>query len=504
MVTPLQMPPIIVTLPAALPPLSARAQRIIQERIGTGISELLDDLGIDPRPEVQLEVRADTDGSESVSVHVAGTPARFPKEILAEAVAYVNGVTEVAEEPDEGLAALRPESSATSDETAARLGDVLANVCYSAVSTRAELLFAADDRTGARELDGVGEEPTTVQAVKTIDVHVEQRYLSLLIADLADDDLFPFMRSGLFDELGLSLPPFHIVPDSSLRPRGFTFRINAIRTLPRIGLPDETILVNDTPERLAAHGFDGVATLNPATWKPAALTDRSNKESLEELGFTTWDAWDFLILSFAAALRNNAHQLITSEVAKSMLSQLRMAFPALVKAADAHVPIDVMSSVFRELLHDGVSIRNLRRIVELLLYYETVVEREPSLDRMSFVRAGMADAIAHRLSRGTSTVVVYLLDPEIERAILQPELDRTIPEQLLAAVRDEVAQLPRAALTPSILSQAKARSRVRELLRDEFPYIQVVGYGELPPSCNIQPIARLSLPRQPGAVVGTD
>jgi type III secretory pathway component EscV len=489
-----QMPPITVTLGAPLLARRGKAQHIIRKRIEAEVSELLTDLGIDTRPDVRFDVGTEPEGRYGISVFVGSIPVRFPSEIITEANAYVDGVTEVTENAVEALAAAQPERSTAGSESATRLGDVLANVCYSAISAQPELLFASIDRADAGKVDGAGEELMAALAARAIDVRIEREYLSRLLVDSPGDDLFPFVRSGLFAELGLKMPPFHIVPDASLKSRGFRFRINTVRTLPRIGLPADIILVNDTPERLASYGVEGAATLNPATWKPAALTDRAHKNSLEGLGFTTWDAWGFLILSFAAALRNSAHRLMTPVVATEMLSQLGMAFPVLARAADAHIPIDVVSSVLSELLLDGVSIRNLRQIVELLLYYQTSVDQEHNLDRMSFVRAGMADAIADRLSRSTGTVVVYLLDPQIERAVLERDPDPALPERLLAAMRDELAQIPPTAQTPSILTQAQARGRVREILRGEFPHVRVVAYGELPPSCNIQPVARLSLP----------
>lgn len=502
MATPVQALPITVTLAASLLAQQANAQRAIEKRIESELSELLGDLGIDAPPHVRFEVEVE-EGPHAISILVGGTPVRFPRDIIAEASAYVDGVTEVTEDADEALVAPRAERPAAGSASTARLGEVLAKVCYSALSARPELLIVAGDSANAGELDGARENPAAPYADSTIDVHIEREYLSLLIADAPRDDLFPFLRSGLFEELGLRMPPFRLAPDPSLKPRGFRFRINGIRTLPRIGLPVDTILVNDIRERLAEHGVDAAATLNPATWQPAALADRSYRDSLEQRGLTTWDAWGFLILSFAASLRNSAHRMMTPVAAAEMLRQLELVFPVLARAVDAHVPKDVVSSVLGELLLDRVSIRNLRRIIELLLHYETAVGQAHDLDRVSFVRAGMADSIALKLSRSTDTIVVYLLDSRIEHALLKPDLDPSLPDRVLAAVRHEIAHLPRTAQKPAILTQPQTRVQIRELLRGEFPYVSVVAYGELPRSYNIQPVARISLPEWSEAGDGT-
>jgi type III secretion protein V len=281
------------------------------------------------------------------------------------------------------------------------------------------------------------------------------------------------------------------VPDPSLRLGGFAFRINAIRTLPRIGLPADRILVNDEHARLVPYGVDAVPTLNPATWQPGALVDRSHAAMLDEAGFTTWDAWGFLILCFAAALRTDAHRLLTRDVATDLLRRLGEAFPELERATLAHVGVEDLTVVLRALLLDGVSIRNLPRIAKALLRYELGDPQPARLDRVSFVRAQLADVIANKVSRGTSTAVVYLLHPEIERALAAAEPDADVSERLVESVRTEVALLPRTAQTPAIITQPHLRARVRELLRHAFPHLTLLAYGELPPSCNVQPIARI-------------
>jgi hypothetical protein len=51
---------------------------------------------------------------------------------------------------------------------------------------------------------------------------------------------------------------------------------------------------------------------------------------LEQQDRTTWDAWGFLILSFAASLRNSAHRMMTPVAAAEMLRQLEVTGQVLV------------------------------------------------------------------------------------------------------------------------------------------------------------------------------
>ena len=49
----------------------------------------------------------------------------------------------------------------------------------------------------------------------------------------ADRGDLPWLRDGLFEELGLTFPNFHFVVDDTLLPRSFAFQINDLLTIPR-------------------------------------------------------------------------------------------------------------------------------------------------------------------------------------------------------------------------------------------------------------------------------
>jgi hypothetical protein len=506
---------------ALSPPLAALVEAApapVGARIETEVAEVLGDLGVAGRPTVEL-VPDVTVTHGPIALFVGGQRCRFAETTIAEALAYLDGTLPVAVGPVAMLERLRRSEPA-------RAGEMLASVCRAAISAQPEILASTTDDparraalslgmsvAGSREeakpafSAGVdrGEDWDPVErflaaaAGETIDLHIDPGYLRFLTSEWSREDMFPFLRDSLFVELGLPLPPFHFRPDASLRPGAFAFRINALRTPPRIGLPGGAILVNDTPERLKLMNVDAQPALNPATDQPASVVGDEHKESLEAAGLTTWTPSGFLILCLAAAVRRRAHALMTCDVAERLAQELDMAFTFLAAAARTHLGPDRLADVLRELLRDGISIRNLRRIVELMLRYETSGANGRQDDLVGFVRSGLADLIAHKVSRGTGTVVVYLLDPELEQALADRADERAptgaedpLPERLSLGVRAELEYLPRTAWVPALLTRDDARRPLAELLRHEFPQTTVVSYGDLPPECNVQAVARIS------------
>jgi len=479
----------------------------VRRDVRAALSELAVDLGVEAEPIVVVDETEIEDAEQPVRLSVQGIPCPFPRSALVTAAAYVEGAPETATDSQETLNRLRLAASTDPSAFAA----ILALVARGAVSAQAGVLLAPTGSAGLRgaldlgvsiaprdegfDGDGDVEDLVLALAEPTIELLVESDYLRLITA--GKGELFPELRETLFLELGLPLPPFHLRRDRSLRAGGFAFRVNAVQTIPRLGLAPGTLLVNDTPEHVTAIvKTEAVPRPIPANDLPGAVVAETHKGALEAEGLTTWDPTEFLILSLAETVRRRAYTLMNLNVARGMVSTLGYAFPALDEAARVHVPLPRLASVLRELLTDRVPIRNLRRILELLVEHETSDAVES--DRLTFVRAGLADLIANVAARNTMTVVTYLLDDAIERelsdhatATESAEAD-SLPERLRSAVRAEISDLPPAAATPAILTRDELRRPLREVLRHEFPRIAILGYSDLPLERNVQPVARIT------------
>jgi len=509
--------PVTVTLAPSLFEAVERDAEAVRRDVELQVSELAADLGIDARPAAELEVGGSASMDALVRVSVHGVPCPFPRPTIAEATAYVEGTPRIA--PD--IEAVRDRLRQLADSGHELVSEALALVARAAVSAQPGVLLGAtaggaqrtlldhgislragDEHTPDLASGDAGATEALIVALSAgkVDVEVHPDYLRILAAADPRGESFPLLRDGLFVELGLTLPPFHFRrPDFSLRARGFAFWINAVRTLPRIALEPGTILVNETADRLAElYDVEAEETLNPATRQPGALAPAEKKTALEEQGLTTWEPPGFLILSFADALRRRAHAFMTRDVAEGMVGQLDDFFPVLAAAAREYVPAEVLAPVLRELLLDGVPVRNLRRILELVLRYETTDGTTRPRDRAAFVRVGLSDLIADKAARGTATVVAYLLDPAIEaalsdgvRAAAPADVDAVV-ERVRSAVRAEFYELPPTAAVPALLTQDDVRVRLRDILRHEFPQMAILGYSDLPLERNVQPVARIS------------
>ena len=314
-------------------------------------------------------------------------------------------------------------------------------------------------------------------------------------------EAFTFLRDGLLVESGLTYPQFNFASRDDLKPGSFTFQINHLDTLPFISLRPDQCLVNDTVERLSGLGIEGQSTINPANGQPGSIIDIGSQMTAENAGLTCWDQMGYMILCFAEVLRRNGACFVHRHMTRERLDQLDQAFPSLVTYTRAHSSDEYITLLLRRLASEEIPIRNLRLILETLL---DSAQAANGGDSLSAVRIGMRQQIGAKYSRGVSTIVVYLLDPKIERLICgragengeYSESRLAEDDAIIGAIRTEIEILYKmapTATTPSLLTTTEVRGELRNIIALEFPKLAVISYAELPAGMNIQPIARILL-----------
>jgi hypothetical protein len=349
-----------------------------------------------------------------------------------------------------------------------------------------------------------------------------EQYQQLIVStegeDANWDGLVTYLNDGLFVELGIHFPRLSVHIDDALRAPWFRCEWNDLRLAPRLGIGSHELLVNDTVDKLQIIEVEGVAFENPATRQPHAIVPKELKARLESKGLTTWDARGYLILAVADVLRSGAGAFLSTPAIEWSLLRLEPFAPELVAATRARVPSQTLVRILRGLVSEQVSIRDLQTIASALIMVEASVpvdgrrlvcftqlgttyvtgpvrsvrELSPE-DYVEVARRSLKGALSEKLARGTGTLVVYLLDPQIERRLgASSELSAQDREKLVAGVQAEAAHLPPTAQVPVLLVASDVRARLQQALFPELRHYMVSSHDELTPQLNVQPVARIT------------
>lgn len=369
------------------------------------------------------------------------------------------------------------------------------------------------------------EQPDPVVTVVGIEVFAPEGFAQTSsAADGAPmDEMFSLMRDGLFYENGVVLPNVRFQSAPTLDPHQFAFKLSG-KDYPRIdGLNPDEFLVNDTVDRLTLLNIRGREAINPANGAECAIVrEQGNEhETCTQAGLTTWGPRGYLVLNLSAKVREAAREYQTEALTRHCLDRLAEAFPQLVQMALERYPLASINALLGELLVEEVSIRDLRSILESMLAVDGTTDVDlnrfivfwantdglcPAVasgggdtltmtELADFVRMSLKRYLSHKYTRGGNTLVVYLMDPKVERRVAECDarpLSDEEHQRLLTAINDEVGSLPPTASQPVLLTTFDVRRRLRRLICDAFPRLAVVSYQELSPDMNIQPIARIA------------
>ena len=327
---------------------------------------------------------------------------------------------------------------------------------------------------------------------------------------------FSQLRGDLFNLLGLRYPNFSFVAVGDLDAGSFRFKINHLTTLPRTGLQPKQLLVNEDVDRLALSGIQGKAAINPDDGRLYACIDSADEERAVSAGLLTWNPMEYLVLCFAAELKEQSACFVSSSSVKYELDQLALDLPALAKAVLSSYTLEQVTDVLRRLVAEGISIRNLRSILERLLDFDYTVADPASMvvldDRLpfreepdpgsighpailtAFVRTGLQRYMTQKYLNGRDRLGVYLLDPQIEEML--PKYESHYAE-FNTADRNRILELFRAcpAVTSpdvAILTVIDVRSALKRILASELPKLPVISHQELSPYVYIEPIATIT------------
>ncbi len=313
-------------------------------------------------------------------------------------------------------------------------------------------------------------------------------------------ELIPGLRELLHAELGVVLPGVQVRALRALAPRGYRLLLGEVPL--EQGEVAAGPLALASPGALAAAGLAATPRALPGVAGPCHELAPGAEEAARAAGLELVDTATQVALHLGRVLRAHASELLGIQEAQELLDALERTHPALVhEVVPRAVSLPTLAEVLRRLVEEGISIRDLRAVLQALSEWGPV-EKDPLL-LTEHVRGALRRAISYRYASEARVLHAYLLDPAIEEAVrdsiqrtergsylaIEPDLSRDIVE----AVRRQVELLPPDEPLPAVVTAAPVRRYVRRLLEVDFPELPVLSYGELVPDLQLRPVARIAI-----------
>lgn len=256
--------------------------------------------------------------------------------------------------------------------------------------------------------------------------------------------------------------------------------------------------------------IDGIETVEPAYGIPSRWILPENKEMAEIYGYTVIDPLSVMLTHLSETIKRHAYELLGRTETTQLVENLKRTSPELVEeTCPAMVSYALLEKVLRNLLMEGVPIRDLGTILETLVDAMNNT-RDPDLLTES-VRGALARTITRRFCENGQLRAVTL-DGEVERRIVAsltknehgiylamgPELIQPIITQLSDAMKkfQELGQ------SPILLTSQVIRVYLSRLLAQYFPGLYVLSFNEIVGTVQIQSIGNISMNADEKRAVG--
>ena len=307
------------------------------------------------------------------------------------------------------------------------------------------------------------------------------------------------IRRQMASDLGLIVPSVHL--RDNLRLEGGEYRI--MMRGEEIGrghvVPRQHLAINPGD---AEKGLRGIKTIDPVFGLEAWWIPDANRLDAQAKGYTVVDVPTVVTTHLTEILHQYGHELYSRNQLNNMLERVAEENPQLVEElVPDQLPRSSVLRVFRNLLKEGVSVRDATTIVEALAEHSPRLKDPNSLTE--FVRQRLARHLTHRYATQEGTLHYIALAPDTEETIsralhtsesgsMSLALDPEAARKLLTGLRD-AAEAWNGAGDVVVLCPPLARGPLRNLSSKVIPRVAIVSAAELLPTVRLDRVASVSL-----------
>ena len=335
-----------------------------------------------------------------------------------------------------------------------------------------------------------------VAQVDTIGLEVGYRLISLVDQAQGGELLSRIkgVRKKLSQELGFLIPAVHIRDNLELGPNQYQITMMGVSSGSAEIYPERELAIN--PGQVFGP-LQGIDTRDPAFDLEATWIAKDHIEQAQSLGYTVVDAATVVATHLSQLLTNHASVLLGHEEVQNLIDQVGRNQPKLVEGLVPNtMSLGLVTKVLQSLLHEGVTIRDMRTILQTLTEYSTKSQDPEVLT--AACRIALRRFMVQEIAGTERELPVITLAAELEQILqnslqaggaqgsgIEPGLAERMQQSLAqAAANQEMEGQPAILLTSGMLRTTLAR-----FVKHTIPSLRVLSYQEVPDDRQIRIVA---------------
>ena len=305
-------------------------------------------------------------------------------------------------------------------------------------------------------------------------------------------------RRQYAQDMGFVIPSIRLHDSSALGTNQYAIRIKG-EVVAEGEILVDYYLALEPPNPLGE--IDGIETIEPAYGIPSRWILPENKEMAEIYGYNVIDPLSVMLTHLAETVKKHAYELLNRAETIRLVENLKQTSPELVEeAVPGIIPYAKLEKLLRNLLQEGVPIKDLSTIVETAA---DAFSQGRDLDMATEqVRGALARTITRRFCEDGQLRVITL-DAEVEKKIISsltrneqgvylamgPELMQSI----IAQLAEHLKKFGDLSQTPVILVSQVIRGYFSKMITQFYPNVYVLSFNEITNSVQIQALGNITM-----------
>jgi len=304
-------------------------------------------------------------------------------------------------------------------------------------------------------------------------------------------------RRQYAQDMGFVFPSIRLHDSSALATNQYVIRIKG-EEVARGEILVDYYLALEPPNPLGE--IDGIETVEPAYGIPSRWILPENKEMAEIYGYNVIDPLSVMVTHLAETVKKHAYELLNRAETIQLVENLKHTSPELVEeAVPAIISYATLEKILRNLLQEGVPIKDLNTILETAV--DALTQGRDVDMATEQVRAALSRTITRRFCEDGQLRVVTL-DAEVEKRIISSltrneqgvylAMGPDLMQQIISQLSEHLKKFSDLSQTPVILVSQVIRGYFSKMITQFYPNIYVLAFNEITSNVQIQALGNIT------------
>jgi len=362
-------------------------------------------------------------------------------------------------------------------------------------------VVASAAKAEQEKLKPAAEKLESLLTVDLLELEVGYGLINIVDADQNGDLLerISNIRKQFAMDLGIIVPPLRIRDNLELKPGDYQLLLKGVQ-IGSGSLMVGHLLAMDPGN--VSDPVSGVPTKEPAFGLDATWITPRQKEEATYAGYTVVDLSTVIATHLTELIRQNSAELLGRQELQSLIDSFKTTSPKVVEDLIPNLlPLGSVLKVMKNLLKEGVSIRDFRTILEALA--DMAPYQKDAVLLTEHVRTALARTITKKLVSPDGELMLLTLDRTIEETIAsgiiqtdqgqQLSLDPEFVRSFVAQLNQQAMELASQSSQAIVLCSPLIRNHVKTLIDRFIPNIVVLSHNEITPNVNVKAFGTVRL-----------